>query len=95
MTGYSVRLISSYRPKSRIVALTTSKATERRMNLYWGVTPMPISDVQSTDALISELERRLIERRLAEPGQAVVICSNIPAIAQHNTNFLKLHRIAV
>jgi pyruvate kinase len=94
MTGYSARLISSYRPKARVVALTQSKGAERRMNLYWGVLPLPVHDVTNTDELIQQVEEVLIKRGLAAPGQALVICSNIPAVSQHNTNFLKLHRIA-
>src|SRR5207247_2290062 len=94
LTGYSARLISSYRPKARIVALTRSKASLRRMNLYWGVSPLQIGEVSNTDELIAHLEKVLVEKGFSSPGQPVVLCSNVPAIAAQNTNFLKLHRIA-
>src|SRR6185436_10744841 len=94
MTGYSARLISSYRPKARIVALTRSLPAMRRMNLYWGVSPLHVQDVSNTDELIALLEKVLVEKGFSSPGQPIVICSNVPAVAQQNTNFLKLHRIA-
>ena len=78
----------------RLVAMTQSLAAMRRMNLYWGVSPLHIPDVANTDELIAVLEKVLVEKGFSSPGQPIVICSNVPAIAQQNTNFLKLHRIA-
>jgi pyruvate kinase len=52
-SGNTARLISRYRPNSRIVAFTPSPETCHRLAIAWGVTPMMFPRLGSTDEMIA------------------------------------------
>jgi len=93
MTGYTARVLSSFKPKAQIVALSPSESAKNRMNLYWGTTAISIQEMNNTDQLIAEIEQVLVEQKIANPGDNIIICANIPAVYGQGTNFLKLHRL--
>ena len=39
-SGYTARLISKYRPKAPIVAITPHERVARKLSLWWGVYPL-------------------------------------------------------
>ncbi len=48
-SGQSCLRISSFRPKTRVLGVTNSLQTVRRLSLYWGVSPFHISDYDEDD----------------------------------------------
>jgi pyruvate kinase len=47
----------------------------------------------STEALIEAVARRLLEDRLVQNGEHVVIMGGLPVASRARTNFVKLHRV--
>jgi pyruvate kinase len=47
----------------------------------------------TTETLIEIVEHRLLEDKLIEPGEYVVIMGGLPVANWARTNFVKLHRI--
>jgi pyruvate kinase len=92
-SGGAARLISEYRPDAHIVCLTTNEVSFRRLALIWGVTPVLISPVATTEELIDRVEATLIERNLAVPGENVLITMAVPVGGGMQTNVLKIHQI--
>jgi pyruvate kinase len=92
-SGYTARLLSKYRPSVPVIAFTPSEAVRRRMSLYWGVTPMTMRVLRSTDAVFKEVDRRLLEANLAKPGDSIAIAASTPIGVDGKTNLMKLHRI--
>ncbi len=92
-SGGSARLLSEYRPEARIIAMTTSEVTYRRLALYWGVTPILSSPAVTINEVIESAETMLRERNLAASGEHVVIIAAMPVGAGETTNMLKLHRM--
>jgi pyruvate kinase len=92
-SGGSARLLSEYRPEARIIAMTTSEVTYRRLALYWGVTPVLSSPAVTINEVIESAETVLRERNLAASGEHVVIIAAMPVGAGETTNMLKLHRM--
>ena len=92
-SGATARLISKYRPRAAIFAYTPNKATYRRMALYAGVQPMMFGRVDSTDEMISYAERHLLDDKIVEPGDSVVMVAGIPPNQAAATNLMKLHAI--
>ncbi len=90
-SGSTARLISKYRPQARIVAFTPKAQTYRQMAAYWGVTPLMIRRLDSTDEMIEEAAHRLLEIGLAESGDGVAIVAGIPPNQATSTNLIKLH----
>ncbi|MBW2702511.1 MAG: pyruvate kinase [Deltaproteobacteria bacterium] len=93
-SGNTARLISDYRPKARIVALTPHEDTYNRMAIFWGVEPVKVTKVRSTDAMLRQANRTLIERGFVRSGEQLVITSGVPIGQPGSTNMLKLHKIS-
>ena len=92
-SGSTARLVSRYRPNSRIVAFTPSERTYNRLAIVWGVTPMMFPRLGSTDEMIAAAERILLDRGIVQPGEWVAMAAGIPPNRQASTNLLKLHVI--
>jgi len=92
-SGYTAALIAKLRPECPVVAFTPDARVQRRMKLYWGVRPGSIKLLDSTDVMILEAERELLEKGHAAAGDSVVITASLPMGRGGRTNFLKVHRI--
>lgn len=92
-SGNTARLISDYRPDARIIAMTPHQETYNRLATFWGVEPLRVPAVRSTDAMLRQANRILVERGFTRPGEVVVITSGVPIGVVGSTNMLKLHRI--
>ncbi len=93
-SGAVARLISEYRPEAAIVALTTDASTYRRLQLYWGVSPVLVAPARTTDEMITRIESYLRGRNFVQPGDIVAITMGVPLGSGESTNLLKLHRIS-
>ncbi|HHD77289.1 MAG TPA: pyruvate kinase, partial [Campylobacteraceae bacterium] len=61
-SGYSVQVLSRYRPKENIYAVSHSRKTHRRLNLLWGVHPLFIMpSLNNPTRLLYEFVKKLLE----------------------------------
>jgi pyruvate kinase len=93
-TGHSAALISKYRPRAAIVALSQHPRILDRLALHWGVLPLPSTWVESAAELQQQAQATLLRQRLAERGDAVAITYGIcdRGLARTNTLELRLLR---
>jgi pyruvate kinase len=92
--GIAPTLLSDYRPSADIYALTAEKEHCQRLAAYWGLTPILFHPEQNTEATIERVEKLLLERGIAKPGESVLLTLAVPPGKGQHTNTLKLHRIA-
>ncbi len=92
-SGGAARLTSQYRPKARLIALTPSEITYRRLAMYWGVEPELIDPCSTTEELLELVEETVISREYAESGEDAVITMALPVGAGLTTNTIKIHKI--
>ena len=93
MSGFTARLISKFKPSIPVIALSPVDRVVRRMSLYWGVIPYEIKRLTSTDRMIKEVERSLIETGFSKKGDTIVILAGHPITTSSKTNFMKMHII--
>lgn len=90
MTGWSARVMSKYRPRAPIVAMTPLKATYNQLALYWGITPMICPLGKSTDEMLAYGERILLKNGLVKNGETTLVTAG--GTAKHKaSNMLKVH----
>jgi pyruvate kinase len=94
-SGNSAHLISKDRPRVPILAYTPSERVRRQLALWWGVWPHCIELQGTTEKLIEAVEHRLLEDKLVQEGEYVVIMGGLPVASRARTNFVKLHRVKV
>jgi pyruvate kinase len=93
-SGGVARLVSEYRPESRLVAFSSQADVVRRLALYWGVEPVKAVQSPSFDQLLVDTERRLVDGKFAQPGDLIVLVVAVPIGAGHSANTLHIHKIA-
>ena len=91
-SGYTARQVARERPREPIMAFTPNEATYRRLALTWGVNPVLVPQREDTDKMIETMARTVLDLRLGQPGELVVITGGIP-LGAGRTNFLKVHRL--
>jgi pyruvate kinase len=90
-TGSTAVLISSFRPRARIFALTPIPAVARRLALAWGVETMLVEPYQDFETLISLAQARILQTGLGRSGEGIAVTFGLPMGAR--TNVLKVHQL--
>lgn len=89
-TGNTARMISKYRPKALIYALSYVPAVCNRMNLLWGVHPLVQPPAHSGDDMLIAAEQALLRRGRLQPGDVLAVVAGTQ-MASGSTNFMRLH----
>ena len=89
-TGNTARMISKYRPKAGIYALSYVPAVCNRMNLLWGVQPLAQAPVHSGDDMLMAAEQALLARGRLQAGDVLAVVAGTQ-MASGSTNFMRLH----
>jgi pyruvate kinase len=90
LSGRSARLVSAHRPTVPIYALSPGKETVRRCSLMWGVQAASIRRHETTEALIADAARRVVELGWCEPGQRVGITAGLPSGKPGTTSLVQI-----
>jgi pyruvate kinase len=89
-SGFSARIVSSYRPTVPILALTDEARVCRQLSLVWGVIPRLVPTARGYDHMVAMATRDATELRLAFPGDRVVVTAGAPFDVPGTTNLLKV-----
>lgn len=92
-TGYTARMVSKYRPKAPIIAVTTKDATLRRLALNWGVTPVKGEVAATTDEMFDKAMKGGLDSGLVKEGDLVVLSAGVPLGSSGSTNLIKIGQI--
>ncbi len=92
-SGFTARKVSSYRPPVPIFAVTPEIETFRQLSLVWGVIPVHVDHLPNYDSMLTVARQRILEHKLAEPGQAVVVTAGVPFDVPGTTNLLKVEHV--
>ena len=90
-SGYTAANVSRYRPAAPIIAATPSEQVMRKLSLYWGVYPIRIEELQSTDLIVQKSVETAIKSGYLKNGDLTIITAGIPAGIAGITNLLKVH----
>ncbi len=91
-SGVTARGASRFRPKSTIVALSPLVATCQQLQLSWGVLPLSVEEYPSTDKMIANAERIILEKGFIQPGDYFVFTAGVPIGRSGTTNLLKVQQ---
>ncbi|SHF15587.1 pyruvate kinase [Atopostipes suicloacalis DSM 15692] len=92
-SGHTARMISKYRPKADIVAMTFSKEAALNLTLKWGVQPYVAEKPESTDDMFNVAARFVVEEGFAKEGDLILITAGVPVGESGTTNLMKIQMI--
>jgi pyruvate kinase len=92
-TGTTAGLISAYRPKAPVLALSPRKEVVRRCQLLWGVHPRLNEEPMDTLGLIEECAEVARREGFAQTGDKIGITAGLPAGSAGGTNLFKVHTL--
>lgn len=90
-SGHTARMISRYRPKASIYAVTDSERVTRSLSLVWGVFPLMGLSVSSTDEMLDNAVVHCLEEGVISHGELVVLTAGVPVGESGMTNLMKIH----
>jgi len=92
-SGFTARTVASYRPSVPIFAVTPEPDTFRQLALVWGVIPALVEHLPNYDSMLAVARHKLLELKLADPGERVVVTAGVPFDQPGTTNLLKIEAV--
>ena len=92
-SGLTARHVSHFRPSATILSPTPTESTYHALALVWGVLPVVIDKVQSTDKMVEQSTEKLVALGLAKPGDRFVLTAGIPWGISGTTNMIRVQEI--
>ena len=89
-SGFTARIISRFRPRKPVIAVTSTQRACRQLGILWGVKPVKLEGAYIgnihglTDFLVSEGMLH---------GADVAIFTGALESAKHASNYISIHRI--
>ncbi len=92
--GFTARMIARYRPATPITVFSRNIEVARRVQLVWGAQPVLMDHpVNHHDEVVEAVDRMLVQRDLAQPGDTVIILMGDPIDKRPLTNLMRVHRV--
>jgi pyruvate kinase len=93
-SGFTARLVSSYRPPVPIIGASDQERTYRRLALVWGVIPVRcLTDELTYESLLACARDFIIEAGIAKPGERIIVTAGYPFHVRGTTNMLRVEQL--
>ena len=89
-SGLTAKMISKHRPECPILGLTPSQQTWRELALWWGITPVRLSEMTDVNVAAKEAINICVREKLLPEGELVVITAGIPVGRPGSTNVVEV-----
>jgi pyruvate kinase len=92
-SGFTARKVATCRPTVPVFACTPEPETFRQLALVWGVTPALTEHSTNYDTMLAVARHQILERKLAHPGERLVVTAGVPFDMPGTTNLLKVEAV--
>ena len=76
-TGFTVRAIARYRPRTPILGFTPDERVRRQLSISWGATPIPLSGFADNEEMVREAIQAARDGGHVRLGDIVVVLAGI------------------
>ena len=90
-SGYTARMVAKFRPQAPIIAVTPKEKVLKTLQIVWGVYPIKINEVISTDEMFREAISGALSSGIIKKGDLVVITAGVPVNVTGTTNLIRVH----
>jgi pyruvate kinase len=92
-TGKTASIISGFRPKARLIAVTNIVSTLNRLELVWGISTFSIQDYEDFQDVLDQIEKVLLAYGMVKPGDKIILTLGVPVRGRGKTNSLQIHTV--
>lgn len=92
-TGKTATMISNFRPKAQIIAMTHQFETLNRMELAWGIQTFSIKPYKTVEEAMQQIESLLLSYGLVKKGDKIVLTLGMPVLEKAKTNTLRVYTV--
>lgn len=92
-SGFTTRLMSRFRPKIPIIAITQKKEVFHQLAFFWGVIPI-LSDTSNIEQGMKVASQFLLKNKLAKKKDSVVMTSGVPFGVSGTTNMICVQTVS-
>ncbi len=91
-TGYTAKMISRFRPKCPIIAITFNPFIKRQLNAVWGVTPILVNKMNEEN-IIKESIFITKSKGFIKSGDFVIITAGMGSNKNGSTNMMRIEKV--
>ena len=92
-SGYTARMVSKYKPRAPIIAVTPSNRVASELTLTWGVYPLVSALNYTTDEVFNTAVKAALEAALIENGDLVIFTAGVPVGLAGTTNYMRIETV--
>ncbi|MCY7344503.1 MAG: pyruvate kinase [Pseudonocardia sp.] len=92
-SGDTVRRLARLHTRLPLLAFTPMPEVRSQLALSWGVETFLVDSVESTDAMVRQVDHAMLSIERFQPGDLVIIVAGSPPSTVGSTNFIRVHRL--
>ncbi|MCD0482996.1 pyruvate kinase [Streptacidiphilus sp. ASG 303] len=92
-SGDTARRLSRYRSPIPVIAFTPDAHTRNQLALSWGVETFVSPQVETTDAMVDQVDDALLELGRLQRGDTVIVTAGSPPGVPGTTNMVRVHHL--
>jgi pyruvate kinase len=92
-SGKTANIIAGFRPRAKLVAATDEVGVLNKLEIIWGLQTIVIDDYKTMHDVVTQVERLLLQYKIASPGDKVILTLGQPVADRAKTNSLFVHTL--
>jgi pyruvate kinase len=92
-SGDTVRRLARLHTRLPLLAFTPEQNVRSQLALTWGTETFQVASVDSTDAMVRQVDAAMLAMDRYQPGDLVVIVAGSPPGTVGSTNLIRVHRL--
>jgi pyruvate kinase len=92
-SGRTARAVSRFRPRQPVIALSPLPKTIQLLPLFWGCRPLVVTATGDLDEMIESAGRVLLQSKLVQKGDLIVLTAGLPIGVPGTTNMIKVKKL--
>ena len=92
-SGDTVRRLARLHTRLPLLAFTPAAEVRSQLAMTWGVETFLVEAVDSTDAMVRQVDHAMLSIGRFQPGDLVVIVAGSPPGTAGSTNLIRVHRL--
>jgi pyruvate kinase len=92
-SGDTVRRLARLHTRLPLLAFTPEPAVRSQLAMTWGVETFLVDKVESTDAMVRQVDQAILSIGRFKPGDLVVVVAGSPPSTVGSTNLIRVHRL--